>query len=57
MSNFTVTSNVTCNSGVHIIITPEDTESSFDVELNIEQLSTCGTRGSSNLLGQLTGRG
>ena len=48
MSNFTVTSIVACNSGVAIIITPEDTDSSYYVESSIEQLPTCGTGGSIN---------
>ena len=50
MSNFTITSDVVCNSGiprVDIIIIPESNDNAFVVTLNIEQLCSCGNGGSS----------
>ena len=52
VSNFTITSDVACDSGsrkVDIIITPENNENTFVVTLNIEQLSSYGTGASSSL--------
>lgn len=43
-SNFSVTSNVVCDSRVDIIITPDKySHSDFNVTLDIERLCNCGT--------------
>ena len=43
-SNFTVTADVTCSGpgSINIVVTPENSESTFTVTLTIEQLSSCG---------------
>ena len=49
-SNFTVTADVTCSDpgSVDIVITPENSESTFTVTLTVEQLSSCGAVSSSS---------
>ena len=49
-SNFTVTVDVACSGpgSVNIVVTPENSESTFTVRLTIEQLSSCGAVSSSS---------
>ena len=49
-SNFTVTADVACGSpgSVNVVVTPENSESTFIVRLTIAQLSGCGAVTSSS---------